>query len=1598
MDLAQLRLAGINPNLIRLLAEQQEADQGVSGQAAQTPQAAPMPVESTQSPEGVASIKDIPAFTPEEEEGLIASVGRKALSGLQWVGESLDKPRRVVAGLVGGQPREMLNLIPFSDTLGITNPEQIVSGRDLLESVGLPENKPGIDVGDVAGFALEVATDPMNILTLGGSTVASKMLKEGAKTSKALTAGSQAKEIAEGLRPLVTLHTPNFGIPLPSKIPFTNIGIPRVALPVKDLASFGTGEKAANLYRAMNYGKYSPNPYVRKLFSASDQVREAPIKDQEAADLAWEAEIFADDLVKEHGVKLYSMQDDASRAVDELIDKTFFGENSKHSRAGLMADALKDTAPQSAELQSFIKARFGDSPNWDAIKADKRQLSEVEKLYGAIQKNQQDYVDLATDLKVKHEELLSSVLEAGKSADPLNAHWFDDTLRAFVERKDGLGLSDVAEGLKGAGLDGPGLDQAAAHVYALSDELRRLDKDMHSEMRRLGIDVGTLDDYYIGHAFRRPSMPEGTAAADFFKAREVKTNAPFLQSRGPVLSDLPGGTRTANDISRNPLFTAIKHNREGARAAWAKETASDFMPDISRAPQPGTYEEAVWNAAAENGLSYRTLKSFAMDVRNEAAQASVEMIKRKKEIHFLAGQRLGPDWRKTVNATVKADLDYTALDKKGFDEVAQMAAERYPGTTSDQVWEILQQHAKSAKVVKTHDEIAQEALMRYRSAEKATREAKAAAGDAADDFDTSMFESDIPSTLPSAAKLRAEMNAMKGPDHYLGGMKDGVYRPSSRVVALAKKYGVDTKQIDEALGIAGESSFDFNADMFDVTKDPTAYPNPSFGGKPLEWTAENAAFLMAKKYNLPAWWDHDKIIRNAIANGAINDPELIALAKDESVGHTTFKDKWWDMAKAKEADLPDDVEKWATDSVDAEDFTINAKAFIPELNRIPIKSQEDLLDLAKKMYHMPKAVLDDGLFNRGTVTDTVDYLIQATKLKSGVASLRSMLKSKGVLSASADGGSTKFYDAWKQAGLTDEGFQDFGKELFGELPPSDLVKKLDEMYVTPEIAKMMTGYVKVFKEPEQIHEALGWVDAFNGLFKGTLTIPYLAFHTRNRLSGVVANWVDGIYSAEAERKAQDLFFNKWDDAESEELLREIKVQNISAVGSGGASGQVNDQFDQFKGIGENEMPIGVSKNNAVNVARYVTNPFGELVADTRAAYQAGGVKKAAKQFFTGGKRADGSTAVDMNITGIKGGLDPVGTLGGSRAGRVDKFGRPVTGAEKWTAPETTNAWFQSGSNANNYVEWMNRVGPYIALRQAGWSPAMAARKVRQVQFDYRELSEIERRVFKRVMPFYSYMRKNLERQAKLLLANPGGRTAQMIRLENKAAREGKGEDGYVPKYLAESFAVRLPGGTERDQKFFSQSGLLPFEEAFNRFAFDDGLMPLNLQRTGEKFLAQAHPAIQAPLEYIAGKQFWSGRSLDDLYQTPTGDQDINLMLSKLPTSRLMGTVGGVFDDRKSIAEKAFNLAIGGAKITDVDPVKQRALETRDILEQTLASDPDIAKYTGLYANDLKALVERYNAGDQEAAKMLKLYQDIAAELRAMKKEQAAASSPQPRTP
>jgi hypothetical protein len=115
-------------------------------------------------------------YTPEEEQGVLAKLAGGTMTGLGYAAGVLDKTfgGRAIRGVLGGRPRELLSVLPGSDTFGITDPSQRVSGEQLAQHWGLldgPGEKGTFELRDLVGPGLEAALDPATYLTLGGSAV-----------------------------------------------------------------------------------------------------------------------------------------------------------------------------------------------------------------------------------------------------------------------------------------------------------------------------------------------------------------------------------------------------------------------------------------------------------------------------------------------------------------------------------------------------------------------------------------------------------------------------------------------------------------------------------------------------------------------------------------------------------------------------------------------------------------------------------------------------------------------------------------------------------------------------------------------------------------------------------------------------------------------------------------------------------------------------------------------------------------------------------------------------------------------------------------------------------------------------------------------------------------------------------------------------------------------------------------------------------------------------------------------------------------------------------------------------------------------------------
>lgn len=118
------------------------------------------PKEVGIGPGQVAPLTAAPPLEGEEEEGFWSTIGGGLLHGLGYAGELLDKlgGRAIRGGVLGGKPRELLSIIPLSDTLEITDPRDKVSGAELLDV------DPSTTSGFLSGLALEIATDPASLV------------------------------------------------------------------------------------------------------------------------------------------------------------------------------------------------------------------------------------------------------------------------------------------------------------------------------------------------------------------------------------------------------------------------------------------------------------------------------------------------------------------------------------------------------------------------------------------------------------------------------------------------------------------------------------------------------------------------------------------------------------------------------------------------------------------------------------------------------------------------------------------------------------------------------------------------------------------------------------------------------------------------------------------------------------------------------------------------------------------------------------------------------------------------------------------------------------------------------------------------------------------------------------------------------------------------------------------------------------------------------------------------------------------------------------------------------------------------------------------
>jgi hypothetical protein len=483
-------------------------------------------------------------LTPEEESGLLS----RTLGGLSYIAETLDKPGAAARGLLAGQPGQLLNLIPFSDALGITDPQDRVYGRDLLEKAGLlGPNTEGFDWGDVAGLGVEILTDPLNMLVGPGKAVTQQGLKHYGELTKAIEGltgvakTKAAREMAETAIETVGKGVGN--VPVSSPLAYGQdilegrrglLGLslpwplPGSSKPYGDWAVLGKGSKtAADILGAMGYGKYAGVPLrtVRYLFDPA--VKGAAPWGTVAGDV-----YKAADFAHLHKTNLESAAMDFTATVAEEMRE--------------LGKAWQDQLARATELGDEI---------WT------RDLGTISR----------ELIEHTEGLK----DAGDGIARIRQAAADLPEHFPRDAFQDFLAAED-----------------------TARRYHALLESTLSVKDELYNKLNDLGLDGDEMVDAFIYNHFPRYADPMALSKADR-KAGLHLFDTFFGSKIGRRIRDVPGGTLTIERAVTDPLIHGYSKEIDKA-GKYIK------LPEVERLKALKEYASANGlKPAKENVAGYR---------------------------------------------------------------------------------------------------------------------------------------------------------------------------------------------------------------------------------------------------------------------------------------------------------------------------------------------------------------------------------------------------------------------------------------------------------------------------------------------------------------------------------------------------------------------------------------------------------------------------------------------------------------------------------------------------------------------------------------------------------------------------------------------------------------------------------------------------------------------------------------------------------------------------------------------------------------------------------------------------------------------------------
>lgn len=206
-----------------------------------------------------------------------------------------------------------------------------------------------------------------------------------------------------------------------------------------------------------------------------------------------------------------------------------------------------------------------------------------------------------------------------------------------------------------------------------------------------------------------------------------------------------------------------------------------------------------------------------------------------------------------------------------------------------------------------------------------------------------------------------------------------------------------------------------------------------------------------------------------------------------------------------------------------------------------------------------------------------------------------------------------------------------------------------------------------------------------------------------------------------------------------------------------------------------------------------------------------------------------------------------------------------------------NLALKTGAKLGTFSEAQFKVVNILSNIQAGNTVKQGIKSAEEAVFNYGKLTDFERKLMRRIIPFYTFSRKNFEYQMRMLLKQPGAVAAQLKGMRGVGEMVGDKlteEDAEgLPAWALE--AVGIKAGTNQYGQNVVLTGFgLPIEEFLGRFSGEKGIVWNTILST----LQLSNPLLKYPLEKTTGLDLFRGKPIEELNNA----QEIEAMFRVMP--------------------------------------------------------------------------------------------------------------------